>query len=402
MERERKSRVTFYFSLALIMIGFLSGRFMIIKENRIVDGMVVDTLNALGENSFLLALLFLILGVVIIFYTKGVAINPIWITLIGVGLFIALVVFSGVAATYELLDMGSTARASVGLGFWFMIVGVLLLIQQSVKLYATNQERISLLILLSTFFILYWIYRLGWLSSISIVREVSDRWDLFSEAIIQHLQLSIASSLSGLGISIILSYAAYRKQLINRAVSIIANASQVIPTLSLLGLLMIPLGILAQQYPGLKALGISGIGFFPAYLVLTLYTLLPITSNAIAGFRSINQNVIQAAEGMGMSRRQILKHVEGPLAIPAIAVGFRTALIQTVGNGILAGLVGGGGLGTILFLGLAQSAPDLVLASALLVVMVAVLLDILMIGIENSLRKKYRGEFNRDRIKEYS
>jgi osmoprotectant transport system permease protein len=79
-----------------------------------------------------------------------------------------------------------------------------------------------------------------------------------------------------------------------------------------------------------------------------------------------------------MSSRQVFWQVELPLAFPVILSGIRTALTQTIGNTILAGLVGAGGLGSIIFLGLAQAAPDLILLGALPVVILAWVSDQMM------------------------
>lgn len=159
---------------------------------------------------------------------------------------------------------------------------------------------------------------------------------------------------------------------------------------------MIPLTALSNHFPVLKTMGISGIGFFPAFIVLTLYTLLPITANAIAGFRSIPNSVLEAAQAMGMNRRQCFFKVELPMATPSLFAGFRIALVQTVGNCILAGLVGGGGLGTILFLGLAQSAPDLVTVASLMVVCIAVICETILITVESRFQLKIRGDLMYD------
>jgi osmoprotectant transport system permease protein len=110
---------------------------------------------------------------------------------------------------------------------------------------------------------------------------------------------------------------------------------QVAPTLSLLGLIMIPLSLLSKQWPFLKDLGISGIGFAPAMIVLTLYALMPIVANAYAAFQQLDPAVIESAKGMGLTSRQILRQVALPLSSPVILSGIRTAFTQNIGNAIL-------------------------------------------------------------------
>jgi len=124
-----------------------------------------------------------------------------------------------------------------------------------------------------------------------------------------------------------------------------------------------------------RAIGVSGIGWAPAYVALTLYALLPIARNTLAGFEALEPAVIDAAQGMGMTRSEILRRVELPLALPVVFTGIRIALVQTIGGAVLAGLVGGGGLGSFVFLGLAEASQDLVLLGVIPIVVITVLVD---------------------------
>ncbi len=156
------------------------------------------------------------------------------------------------------------------------------------------------------------------------------------------------------------------------------SIAQVVPTLSLLGLLVAPLAALGGAVPLLGRIGVRGVGWAPALVVLFLYSLLPIAGNTLAGLRTVAPDVLDAARGMGMDRRQVFRRVEVPLALPVVLTGVRTALVQNMGNAILAALVGGGGLGTLIFLGLAQAAPDLILLGALSVSALALASDRLL------------------------
>lgn len=161
---------------------------------------------------------------------------------------------------------------------------------------------------------------------------------------------------------------------------------ETIPSLSLFGILLVPLAGLGRL-PFFDAIGVSGIGWAPAYIALTLYTLLPIGRNTLTGFYSVDKNVIEAARGMGMSRSQILKKIELPLAFPVIFTGIRIAFIQTIGGAVLAGLVGGGGMGTFVFLGLGEASPDLILLGVLPIVFFTVVLDHLLKAFEKTMRR---------------
>ena len=166
------------------------------------------------------------------------------------------------------------------------------------------------------------------------------------------------------------------------------NGFQVAPTLSMLALLMIPLASLGQNFPFLRAWGVKGVGFLPAFIVLSLYALLPITSNTYTAFKQLDPSVMDSAKALGLSSKQIFQKVSFPLALPFIITGVRIAFIQNIGNTILAGLVGGGGMGSLIFLGLAQSATDLILLGSLPVVLMALGFEVILEFTELRLKKK--------------
>ena len=127
--------------------------------------------------------------------------------------------------------------------------------------------------------------------------------------------------------------------------------------------------------PALGRIGISGVGPAPAVIALVLYALLPIVRNTAAGLAGVPASVLDAARGMGMSRRQSLWQVEVPLALPLVLAGLRIAVVQAVGLASVAALIGAGGLGAIMFQGLFADALDLVLLGAIPVVLLATVVD---------------------------
>lgn len=147
---------------------------------------------------------------------------------------------------------------------------------------------------------------------------------------------------------------------------------QTIPSLALLGL-MIPL---------------FGIGFIPAIVALTIYGLLPILRNTYTGVLGVNQAAIEAGIGMGMTSRQILFLIEIPLARPVIMAGIRTATVLLIGIATLAALIGAGGLGDLIFRGIAMANQDLILAGALPAALLAVIFDFILKGVENQSQPK--------------
>ncbi len=125
---------------------------------------------------------------------------------------------------------------------------------------------------------------------------------------------------------------------------------------------------LGQTIPSLAILALSvgliGIGALPAIIALFLYAILPIARNTYAGIRAVPEGTVDAARGLGMTRIQILRHVELPLAAPMIVGGIRTATTVAISAGTLAYLIGAGGLGDFIFTGIALFKPEAMLAGA--------------------------------------
>jgi len=116
---------------------------------------------------------------------------------------------------------------------------------------------------------------------------------------------------------------------------------------------------------------VHGIGAAPAFVALFLYSLLPMAANTVVGLDQVPAEVVDAASGMGMTGRQRLFSVELPLALPVILTGVRIVLVQNIGLATIAALIGGGGFGVFVFIGLGQTAPDLILLGAVPTVLLA-------------------------------
>jgi osmoprotectant transport system permease protein len=166
----------------------------------------------------------------------------------------------------------------------------------------------------------------------------------------------------------------------------VAGAIQTIPGLALLAL-MVPL--LAASH-GL-GVGLSSFGFAPAAIALTLYALLPILRNAIAGLRGVDAATVEAARGMGMARGQVLRLVELPLAAPVIAAGIRTASVWTVGAATLATPIGQRCLGNYIFAGLQTRSWAMLLVGVVVAAALALILDGILAAIERAVARRPRG-----------
>jgi len=166
------------------------------------------------------------------------------------------------------------------------------------------------------------------------------------------------------------------------------NLLQTVPSIALFGLLIVPLSALATAVPVLGRLGIAGIGLAPAVIALVLYALLPIVRSTVAGISGVDPGVIDAARGMGMTRRQLFWRVELSLAAPVLLAGLRIVTVQAIGLAVVAALIGAGGLGSFVFEGLGQYAADLVLLGALPTIALALAADFLLQLLASLLRRR--------------
>lgn len=132
----------------------------------------------------------------------------------------------------------------------------------------------------------------------------------------------------------------------------------------------------------IRNLGVSGIGVAPALIALTLYSLLPLVRNTYAGLNNVDPAIIDSGKGMGMTPVQIFFRIELPLAVPVIIAGVRNAGVALVGIGTIASVIGGGGLGDFVLQGIINTSIDLILLGALPAIILALILDGGLRGIE--------------------
>ena len=121
-----------------------------------------------------------------------------------------------------------------------------------------------------------------------------------------------------------------------------------------------------------------GFGIVPVLVALVALAVPPIVTNSYAGVRSVDRDVREAAEGMGMRGRQVLWRVELPVAMPLIMAGIRTSTVQVVATATLAAFVGLGGLGRYLIDGLSQRDLPQVVGGAILVALLSLLTELLL------------------------
>jgi osmoprotectant transport system permease protein len=144
-----------------------------------------------------------------------------------------------------------------------------------------------------------------------------------------------------------------------------------------------------QTIPGLVMLGIAlifwGIGTKPALIVLSLYAILPILRNTYTGITDINPGYVEAARGIGMTSMQRLLKVELPIATPTIIGGIRISTVYIISWATLAGLIGAGGLGDLIWTGLSTYNTNYILAGAVPSAIMAILFNLLIGGLQRGI-----------------
>ena len=175
----------------------------------------------------------------------------------------------------------------------------------------------------------------------------------------QHIYISLVALAITVIICVPLGIYLTKNEKISPYVFGLANIFQTIPSLALLGFLIF----------------IFGIGNDNAICALILYAVLPVLQNTYTGIKSVPPHLVRAAQGMGMTELQTLIRVQLPLARPVIIAGIRVATVWIIGTAALASAIGGGGLGKLIFSGLASIRYEIILAGAIPVTLLALAAD---------------------------
>ena len=201
-----------------------------------------------------------------------------------------------------------------------------------------------------------------------------------------HLLVSGGAILIGVAVGLPLAVWAAASRRARTPLLGLAALVQTVPALALLALFYPMLLILG----GATGLPIPALGFLPALIALSLYALLPILRNGVAALQGVDANVLEAADGIGMTRRQRLLMVELPLGAPVILAGIRTAAVWTIGAATLATTVGQSSLGNLIFSGLQTENWVRVLVGCAAAAALALLVDGLLALIETGLARRSR------------
>ena len=202
----------------------------------------------------------------------------------------------------------------------------------------------------------------AWVAGLS--GSILDHWGDILYLTRQQVELVAISGslaiLAGVPLGIILSRPSFRRAADGAMQAL--NIGTTVPTLAVLALSM----------------SFLGIGRLPAIFALWVATLLPIVRNTYVGLLEVPEHLLESATGMGMRPAQILRRVELPNALWVIFAGIRTAIIINAGTAPLAFLIGGGGLGQLIFTGIALDDTGTILAGAIPTAVIAILADFLI------------------------
>lgn len=195
---------------------------------------------------------------------------------------------------------------------------------------------------------------------------------------IRHIQLSAISTLAVLLLAVPTGIFVTRPRFKRFAPAVIGlgNAGQAIPSLGALALL---------YFLFIEVDALPSTGLVPVVVALVGYSFLPILRNTMIGLTQVDESVMEAGKGMGLSDHLILRRIELPLAVPVVLAGVRTALVLNIGTAALAFLFGGGGLGQTIQTGFQLNRTPILITGAVLVAVLALAADYLAGIVEEEL-----------------
>lgn len=194
------------------------------------------------------------------------------------------------------------------------------------------------------------------------LRYLRENPDFVWEKTLEHLNLSLTALAIALPIGIVLGLLATHFTWLSTPIVSLVSVLYTIPSFAFMAFLIPSLGIGRQ----------------PALVLLVTYAQLFLVRNIVAGMKSVDPAILEAARGLGMNEAQLLRRVWVPLALPVIVAGIRTALLAIIALATLTGYIRSGGLGEIMFTGISRLYGSQVLAGVIAVAALAIATDVLM------------------------
>jgi len=204
------------------------------------------------------------------------------------------------------------------------------------------------------------------------VTWLARNWDQVALGLAQHVGISISALAIAFALSMPLGIWAARSDRVQAAALTVAGFLYTIPTLAFLALL-IPL---------------VGLGPANAIIAMVAFSLVVLIRNIATGIRQVPPDIVDAARGMGMGDLQVLARVELPLALPLIVAGLRVAAVTVISVSVVAAYVNAGGLGTLIFNGIATDHPPKIWSGALTACALAIAVDTSLALVERHLRRQ--------------
>jgi osmoprotectant transport system permease protein len=355
---------------------------LIFRPNRIMDTDPVSLVSALGVWGWVLVALWAAAGALALSplpeRTRGVLVTVL------AGAAPALLIWRcGMAASAYAAQAGDVARTSLGAMVWVSLFAGYMVIFAATAWLAPGPLRAGLTY--APVLAIAALIATGSLAELAIAREYANNADSFAREFRLHLTYVAASVGIGLVAGLLLGLLAARGRSLEAGVFGVLNVLQVLPTLAFIGLMSPVLASLSDNIALFERWGVRGVGWAPVIIVLSAYAVYPIARNTHAAIVSLDPGVLDAAQGIGMGRLRRLAEIELPLAMPVIVAGLRIALVQTTAGAIVAGLVGGGGLGTFVFLGAGETATDLILLGVLPIMALALTFDRGVLALQRAL-----------------
>lgn len=198
----------------------------------------------------------------------------------------------------------------------------------------------------------------------STLRFMADNFDEVMYLSWEHIWIVGVALLIATPIGVILGIVITKHERLASRVLNGANILMTIPSIALFGLMLPVLAIVNM-----------GLGKVPAVIALILYSQLPIIRNTYTAIKNVPPSLVDAARGMGMDTWRRLRELEIPLATPVIIAGLRTAAVMNIGIAAIATYIGAGGLGVYIQQGIARVYPEMILSGAILVSLLAIIVD---------------------------
>ena len=208
----------------------------------------------------------------------------------------------------------------------------------------------------------------------NLIELLRSRIDFFLQLVIEHMLLSFAAIIIILLIGITTGILISKFKKAASIVIAVTNFLYTIPSIALFGFLV----------------SFTGIGNTTAIIALVIYGMLPVIRNTYVGLTEIDEQVIEAAVGMGSTPCQLLWRIQFPLALPVIIAGIRNMVVMTIALAGIASFIGAGGLGVAIWRGITTNFDEMTVAGSLIVAVLAIVSDALLGLVEKRLLRRIR------------